>query len=70
MSGWFQAIHARRRPSGESAGCALGPGLGLLALSGVIAESMVHDIGWTMLDIGKRIERAQVLTALLRATLE
>jgi len=42
---------------------------GLLALSGVIAESMVHDIGWTMLDIGKRIERAQVLTALLRATL-
>ncbi len=42
---------------------------GLLALSGVIAESMVHDVGWTMLDIGKRIERAQVLTALLRATL-
>ncbi|TRW84729.1 hypothetical protein FK535_09540 [Mycolicibacterium sp. 018/SC-01/001] len=42
---------------------------GLLALSGVIAESMVHDVGWTMLDIGKRIERAQMLTALLRATL-
>ncbi|MBX7453507.1 circularly permuted type 2 ATP-grasp protein [Mycolicibacterium sp. 3033] len=42
---------------------------GLLALSGVFAESMVHDIGWTMLDIGKRIERAQLLTALLRATL-
>ena len=42
---------------------------GMLALSGVIAESMVHDVGWTMLDIGKRIERALALTALLRATL-
>lgn len=42
---------------------------GMLALSGVVAESMVHDVGWTMLDIGKRIERAQALTALLRATL-
>ena len=42
---------------------------GMLALSGVIAESMVHDIGWTMLDIGKRLERALSLTALLRATM-
>ncbi|KMO78116.1 circularly permuted type 2 ATP-grasp protein [Mycolicibacterium chlorophenolicum] len=42
---------------------------GMLALSGVLAESMVHDVGWTMLDIGKRIERALALTALLRATL-
>ena len=25
---------------------------------GVAAESMVHDVGWTMMDIGKRIERA------------
>jgi len=41
---------------------------GMLALSGVVAESMVHDIGWTMLDIGKRLERALALTALLRAT--
>ncbi len=31
---------------------------GMLALSGVVGESMVHDVGWTMLDIGKRIERA------------
>ena len=30
---------------------------GMLALSGVAAESMVHDVGWTMMDIGKRIER-------------
>ena len=30
---------------------------GMLALSGVAAESMVQDVGWTMMDIGKRIER-------------
>ena len=42
---------------------------GMLALSGVIAESMVQDVGWTMMDIGKRIERGLGLTALLRATL-
>ena len=42
---------------------------GMLALSGVAAESMVHDVGWTMMDIGKRIERGLWLTALVRATL-
>ena len=42
---------------------------GMLALSGVVAESMVHDVGWTMMDIGKRIERGLALTALLRATM-
>ncbi|MDT5105291.1 MAG: hypothetical protein QOI25_2804, partial [Mycobacterium sp.] len=42
---------------------------GMLALSGVAAESMVQDIGWTMMDIGKRIERGIWLTALLSATL-
>lgn len=42
---------------------------GMLALSGMAAESMVQDIGWTMMDIGKRIERGLGLTALLRATL-
>jgi hypothetical protein len=41
----------------------------MLALSGVAAESMVQDVGWTMMDIGKRIERWLALTALLRATL-
>jgi len=29
----------------------------------------VQDVGWTMMDIGKRIERGLALTALLRATL-
>jgi uncharacterized circularly permuted ATP-grasp superfamily protein/uncharacterized alpha-E superfamily protein len=42
---------------------------GMLALSGLGAESMVQDIGWTMMDIGKRIERGLALTALLGATL-
>jgi uncharacterized circularly permuted ATP-grasp superfamily protein/uncharacterized alpha-E superfamily protein len=42
---------------------------GMLALSGVAAESMVQDVGWTMMDIGKRIERGLGLTALLSATL-
>jgi uncharacterized circularly permuted ATP-grasp superfamily protein/uncharacterized alpha-E superfamily protein len=42
---------------------------GMLALSGMAAESMVRDAGWTVMDIGKRIERGLALTALLRATL-
>lgn len=42
---------------------------GMLALSGVAAESMVQDIGWSLMDVGKRIERGLGLTALLRATL-
>lgn len=42
---------------------------GMLALSGVAAESMLQDVGWTMMDIGKRIERGVWLMALLRATL-
>jgi uncharacterized circularly permuted ATP-grasp superfamily protein/uncharacterized alpha-E superfamily protein len=42
---------------------------GMLAMSGVAAESIVHDVGWTMMDIGKRIERGLGLTALLRSTL-
>ncbi len=42
---------------------------GMLALSGVAAESMVRDVGWTMMDIGKRIERGIWLTALMQATL-
>ncbi len=42
---------------------------GMLAMSGLAAESMVQDAGWTMMDIGKRIERGLALTALLGATL-
>ncbi|WP_197377032.1 circularly permuted type 2 ATP-grasp protein [Mycolicibacterium baixiangningiae] len=42
---------------------------GMLALSGVAAESMIRDAGWTMMSIGKRIERGLGLTRLLRTTL-
>jgi len=43
--------------------------VGMLTLAGVAGESMVQDVGWTMMDIGKRIERGLGLTALLDATL-
>lgn len=42
---------------------------GMLALSGVAAESMVQDVGWMMMDIGKRIERGLALAGLLHATM-
>lgn len=42
---------------------------GMLTLSGVAGESMVRDVGWTMMDIGKRIERGLWLTALLQSTM-
>ncbi|HWF70987.1 MAG TPA: alpha-E domain-containing protein, partial [Mycobacterium sp.] len=42
---------------------------GMLTLSGIAGESMVRDVGWTMMDIGKRIERGLWLTTLLGATL-
>ncbi|SPM37244.1 hypothetical protein MRAB57_5087 [Mycobacterium rhizamassiliense] len=42
---------------------------GMLTLAGVASESMVRDVGWAMMDIGKRIERGLWLTALLESTL-
>ena len=42
---------------------------GLLALAGLAAESHVRDAGWCLLDAGRRVERAQHVTALLAATL-
>jgi uncharacterized circularly permuted ATP-grasp superfamily protein/uncharacterized alpha-E superfamily protein len=38
---------------------------GLLALSGLAAESMIRDTGWYLLDAGRRIERAQQMVTLL-----
>jgi uncharacterized alpha-E superfamily protein len=43
--------------------------VGMLTMAGVAGESMVQDVGWTLMDIGKRIERGLGLTALLNATL-
>lgn len=42
---------------------------GMLSLSGLISENMIRDPGWYFLDLGRRIERAQQVVALLRATL-
>ena len=42
---------------------------GLLALAGISGENMVRDAGWYMLDIGRGLERALQVVALLRATL-
>ncbi|MCC5954002.1 MAG: circularly permuted type 2 ATP-grasp protein [Acidimicrobiia bacterium] len=41
----------------------------LLAVSGLVMESMVRDAGWYFLDAGRRIERALGLLRLLRATI-
>lgn len=42
---------------------------GMLTLSGGAGGSMVGDVGRTMMDIGKRIERGLALNALPRAML-
>lgn len=41
----------------------------LSALAGLIGESMVRDAGWRFLDLGRRLERAELLTRLLAATM-
>ncbi|MGV9711153.1 circularly permuted type 2 ATP-grasp protein [Gordonia sp. NPDC003424] len=40
---------------------------GVLALSGLQAESMVHDAGWSFMDLGRRLERALTLADLTAA---
>lgn len=42
---------------------------GLLAVSGVAAEGLTRDVGWHLLDAGRRIERAQGLVDMLASTL-
>jgi uncharacterized circularly permuted ATP-grasp superfamily protein/uncharacterized alpha-E superfamily protein len=41
----------------------------LLALSGLVNESMVRDLGWRFIHAGSRLERGVQLLSLLRATL-
>lgn len=43
--------------------------LKLVAFSGLTTESMAHDPAWLLLDSGRRLERAFLTIALLRATL-
>ena len=39
---------------------------GLIALSGLMQESMVRDVGWRFMELGKRVERAQQIITTLR----
>ncbi|PWD50877.1 hypothetical protein C8046_09655 [Serinibacter arcticus] len=41
---------------------------GLLAIAGILAESMERDVGWCLMDAGRRLERAQQLVDVLGAT--
>lgn len=43
--------------------------LKLMAFNGLIADNLVREPGWVMLDIGRRLERALASLALWRATL-
>ncbi|SIR87439.1 Uncharacterized conserved protein, circularly permuted ATPgrasp superfamily [Williamsia sterculiae] len=43
---------------------------GLLALTGLQAESMVHDPGWLFMDMGRRLERGITLADLNRVVLD
>lgn len=42
---------------------------GLLALSGIVGDSLVRDAGWHLLAAGRRVERAQQVVALVRSAL-
>ncbi len=66
------AVVAGGDPSDPLAGARAGLGgimKSLLALAGLVNESMVRDPGWRFLDAGRRLERAQLLVRLLRSTL-
>lgn len=39
---------------------------GLVALSGLMQESMVRGVGWRFMELGKRVERAQQIITTLR----
>jgi uncharacterized circularly permuted ATP-grasp superfamily protein/uncharacterized alpha-E superfamily protein len=76
----WMVLAATDRAVGELADAAPGAGMvlaskqadvlsGMLALSGLISENMIRDPGWYFLDLGRRIERAQQVIALVRATL-
>ncbi len=42
---------------------------GMLALSGLMSESLVRDVGWRFCEIGRRVERALHVTSLLSSAL-
>jgi uncharacterized alpha-E superfamily protein len=69
-------VRSRAEAGAGDAALDLGPDLasahdeilhGVLALTGLQAESMVHDPGWMFMDVGRRIERAVTLADLTLA---
>lgn len=41
----------------------------LLSIAGILGEAMVRDVGWCLLDAGRRLERAQYIVETFAATL-
>jgi len=65
---------ARRHAGVDDGGAGLAPVLmrlleGLLTLQGIYAESLVRDVGWRMLEVGRRLERSRRVVTTLLATL-
>ena len=75
LSALERAISSERRrqerhPEEDEVGGVLSRVLeGLLAIAGILAESMVRDVGWCLMEAGRRLERAQQIVELLDATL-
>ncbi|WP_170297313.1 circularly permuted type 2 ATP-grasp protein [Georgenia thermotolerans] len=68
----LRAERQRQLDDGENP-LGLAPALGrlleaLMALSGGFAESLVRDVGWHLLEAGRRLERARRLVSTLAAT--
>jgi uncharacterized alpha-E superfamily protein len=62
-------IELRRRPVGEALQDALDEVITTLAaFSGLMTETLIRGQSWLFLDMGRRLERAMALIAILRAT--
>ncbi len=66
---WGEQIVGQTISSTGLSGSLLDLNMSLGAFSGLTAESMTRESGWLMLNLGRRLERALVLIALLRAGL-
>ena len=70
MEGQWSAIQSHTNMGLREVPSALNSVLtGLLAFTGLTQESMTRELGWRLLDTGRRIERSLLQIALLRATL-
>jgi uncharacterized circularly permuted ATP-grasp superfamily protein/uncharacterized alpha-E superfamily protein len=66
----FASVHPNRRASIPEALATLNRAvITLSAFGGLVMESMTRGLGWTFLDMGRRIERAVQTSCLLRCTL-